>query len=205
LAAHGFAGFYAYETWTKSHAKKEKYMKYDSEEVFYGRNVPIDQMRKLPSLSSDHSCFGAGPANARGLRMTFYTDDECVYSQLLIPTHMNSWQGLVHGGIVGTILDETMFYTAMCIFKRIALTKEVNVKLFRPARLDQMPFTAVGRVNDRENDTTGVIEGKLFNANGELCAESQGTFGLVKTSIIRRMEILTEQDVRMIEDIIKRI
>lgn len=98
-----------------------------------------------------------------------------------------------------------MFYTAMCFFKCIALTKEVNAKLHRPARFDQMPFMAIGQVHARENDTNGVIEGKLLNVNGELCAESLGTFGLVKTSIIRRLEILTEKDIRMIEGIIEQI
>lgn len=168
-------------------------------------HVPIGQMRKLPSLSSDHMCFGAGPANSNGLRMEFYTDDECVYSKLSIPTFMNSWQGLVHGGILSTILDETMFYTAMCFFKCIALTKEVNVKLHRPAKFDEMPFTAIGQVHARGTDTNGIIAGKLLNANGKLCAESLGTFALVNTCIIRRLEILTEKDIRMIEGVIKQI
>ena len=170
-----------------------------------GPDAQIDRMRKLPTLPSDHTCFGAGPANTKGLRMVFYTDNVRVYSKLCIPTHMNSWQGLVHGGIVSTILDETMFYTAMCFFKCIALTKEVNVKLYRPARFDQMPFTAIGQVHSRENDTNGVIAGKLFNADNELCAESLGTFGLVKTGIIRRLEILTEKDIRMIEAVMEQI
>ena len=170
-----------------------------------GRNLSTDQMRKLPSLSNDHTCFGAGPANAKGLRMEFYTDNKCVYSTVTVPTYMNSWQGLVHGGIVSTILDETMFYTAMCFFKCIALTKEVAIKLHRPARLNQMPFTAIGQVHAHKNDTSSVIAGKLLNVNGELCAESSGTFGLVKTGIIRRLEILTEKDIRMIEGIIEQL
>ena len=48
--------------------------------------------------------------------MVFYTDNERVYSKLSVPELMNSWQGLVHGGIVSTILDETMFFTAMYFF-----------------------------------------------------------------------------------------
>lgn len=109
-------------------------------------NVRIskEQMRKLPPLADDHTCFGAGPANPTGLRMEFYTDEKRVYSEITVPEFMNSWQGIVHGGIVGTILDETMFYTALCFFKCIALTREVTVKLHKPARLCKMPFTAVG-------------------------------------------------------------
>jgi acyl-coenzyme A thioesterase PaaI-like protein len=173
--------------------------------MFNGINISATHMRKLPSLSEDHTCFGAGPANNNGLRMKFYTDNERVYSELVIPEYMNSWQGLVHGGIVSTILDEIMFYTAMYFFKCIALTKEVTVKLHRPARLNQMPFTAIGEIKTSESDTSGVIAGKLYNSEGELCAESLGSFGLVKMNIIRRLEILTEKDICMIDDVIKKM
>jgi acyl-coenzyme A thioesterase PaaI-like protein len=150
-------------------------------------------------------CFGAGPANDKGLRMEFYADDERVYSETSVPFHMNSWQGLVHGGIVSTILDEIMFYTAVCFFKCIALTKEVTVRLHKPARFDQMPFTAVGEIQSRIDDTNATILGRLFNDGGELCAESLGTFALIKSHIIRRLEILTEADIRMIDGIIEKI
>lgn len=173
--------------------------------MFRGLHVTQDRVRKLPRLSPDHMCFGAGPANSQGLRMEFYTDEKRVYSELSVPHHMNSWQGLVHGGIVGTILDETMFYTALCFFKCIALTKEVTVKLHKPARLKQMPFTAVGEIQSRIDDTNGTITGKLYNAEGELCAEAIGTFALLKNHIIRWLDILTEKDIRMIEGIVKQI
>jgi acyl-coenzyme A thioesterase PaaI-like protein len=150
-------------------------------------------------------CFGAGPANRHGLRMEFYADDKRVYSKLTVPDHMNSWQGLVHGGIVGTILDETMFYTALAFFKCIALTKEVAIKLHKPARLSQMPFTAVGEIQSQTADTSGTINGKLYNSDNELCAESTGRFALIKSHIIRRLEILTEKDIRMIESVIEQI
>ena len=162
-------------------------------------------MKKLPTLSKDHTCFGAGPANQYGLRMEFYTDNERVYSELVIPEYMNSWQGIVHGGIVSTILDETMFYTAMCFSKCIAMTREVTVKLHRPARFNQMPFTAIGEIKSSATDTTGVIAGKLYNAEGLLCAESLGKFGLIKMNIIRKLDILTEKDILMIYDIIKQM
>lgn len=168
-------------------------------------DVTHDRIRKLPTLSHDHMCFGAGPANSQGLRMEFYADDERVYSKLSVPDHMNSWQGIVHGGIVGAILDETMLYTALCFFKCLAMTKEVTVKAHKPARLNQMPFTTVGEIQSKVYDTNGTIIGKLYNSDEELCAESIGTFALIKSHIIRRLEILTEKDIRMIEGIIEQI
>lgn len=162
-------------------------------------------MKKLPPLSEKHMCFGAGPANVKGLRMQFYTDDHKVYSNLFIPEYMNSWQGLVHGGIVSTALDETMFYTALWGFQHIALTREFNVRLHKPARFSQMPFSVVGEIHSRENDTNGAIAGQLFNKDGELCADALGKFALVKPTIIRRLDILTEEDICMIEKVLEEI
>lgn len=112
---------------------------------------------------------------------------------------------MVHGGIVSTILDETMFYTAMCFSKCIAMTKEVTVKLHRPARFNQMPFSAVGEMKSSETDTIGVLAGKLFNAEGLLCADSSGHFGLIKMNIVRKLDVLTENDILIIDDVIKQM
>lgn len=169
------------------------------------RHIELERMKKLPFLSDDHMCFGAGPANTRGLRMEFYTDNKRVYSKIMIPEYMNSWKGLVHGGIVSTVLDETMFYTALCFFGCIALTKEINIKLHRPARFNHMPFTVVGAISVRKTDTIGVVNGQLYNLNGDLCAESSGVFGLVKASIIRMLGVLSEQDADMIEVVLEKI
>jgi hypothetical protein len=68
-----------------------------------------------------------------------------------------------------------------------------------------MPFTAVGEIQSRVNDTNGTIIGKLYNSENELCAESIGTFALIKRHIIRLLGILTEKDIQMIDQVIEQI
>ena len=130
-----------------------------------GADFHIENVKKLPPLPNDHMCFGAGPANHYGLRMNFSTDNKRIYSKLNIPTHMNSWIGLVHGGVVSTVLDEIMFYTALFFFRCFALTKEVHVKLHRPTKFEQMPVIAIGEVKARDTDTNGQISSFLYKGN----------------------------------------
>lgn len=49
--------------------------------MFSALHAVHGRAKKLPTLSPDHMCFGAGPANSQGLRMEFYADDERVYSE----------------------------------------------------------------------------------------------------------------------------
>jgi len=58
---------------------------------------------------SSRTCFVCGRQNDVSLRATWYNDIEAqkVRSTLTIPEHFNGYPGVVHGGIVATLLDET--------------------------------------------------------------------------------------------------
>ncbi len=67
-------------------------------------------------VSRDAHCFGCSQKNPHGLKMRFYTDDTALYSWLNVPTHLCGWDGIVHGGVLSTILDEIMGWSAISAF-----------------------------------------------------------------------------------------
>jgi len=76
----------------------------------------------LPRLDKD--CFGCGSENHSGLRMTFETNGSQIRSRLTVPSRFRGWSKLVHGGVISTILDETMSWAAIILTKRFILTKK---------------------------------------------------------------------------------
>lgn len=56
----------------------------------------------------DHHCFGCSPANPAGLRLEFTEEDDALATQFLLDSHYESYPGVVHGGILALIADETM-------------------------------------------------------------------------------------------------
>jgi len=63
-------------------------------------------MDKQPN---SRSCFLCGRQNPIGLKMTWHNDREAgqVRAEIVVPEHFNGYPGVVHGGIVAAILDET--------------------------------------------------------------------------------------------------
>jgi len=40
----------------------------------------------------------------------FFAHEESVFSRVSIPAHLRGWNHVAHGGVVSTLLDETMYY-----------------------------------------------------------------------------------------------
>lgn len=64
---------------------------------------------KRPKTLSAFSCFACGPDNSRGLHLIFRTcDDGAMTAEWTPEPEMEGYQGIVHGGLVSTVLDEAM-------------------------------------------------------------------------------------------------
>ncbi|MGI8914075.1 MAG: PaaI family thioesterase [Chloroflexota bacterium] len=63
---------------------------------------------RTPQTIRNNGCFACGPANLRGLHLDVQNDGDVTYIEF---TPDESWQGfggVVHGGLVATVLDEVM-------------------------------------------------------------------------------------------------
>jgi acyl-coenzyme A thioesterase PaaI-like protein len=81
---------------------------------------------------ADNGCFVCGPANAGGLQLTFAHDGEMYVTTCIVPATYQGYQGIVHGGILSTLLDEVM---ARLVWERYgpAATARLAVRFHRPA------------------------------------------------------------------------
>jgi uncharacterized protein (TIGR00369 family) len=156
-------------------------------------------LKELPR-SGNHNCFGCSPANASGLRMRFFSDEQAVYSRVTVPEHLCGWSNIVHGGVLTTILDEIMSWSAIYLLKRIALTRSINVEFIKPARVG-LELRAEGRVMQTNGKYDAVTEGILIDASGEVCARASAMFKVFSPAIARRLAIADEASIRWFEGI----
>ena len=54
-----------------------------------------------------YNCFGCAPDNPIGLHMEFFEEGEQVICFWRPQEHFEGWVGVLHGGIVSTLVDET--------------------------------------------------------------------------------------------------
>jgi acyl-coenzyme A thioesterase PaaI-like protein len=131
-------------------------------------------LKTLPTRDN-HNCFGCSPVNPSGLHMRFHTDGEALYSWLSVPSHFCGWSNFVHGGVITTILDEVMGWSAIYLLKTLTLTKSITVDFLKPIYIND-ELRAEGRISRRDNDREVLMEGLLYNSKGKLCSKAFGTF-----------------------------
>lgn len=98
------------------------------------------------------NCYVCDPANASGLRLDFYLDDErdVVTATARLGAEYSGAPTLVHGGVLAAICDDAMAWAAIALARRFALTAESRFRYAAPVPCGQeLTVTArlVGRVD----------------------------------------------------------
>jgi uncharacterized protein (TIGR00369 family) len=115
-------------------------------------------MSKL-ELPYTRDCFVCGAHNPHGLRLRFRREGDEVRADFT-PQHQHAgFRGIIHGGILSTVLDEAMFWAAASTKKRFCLAAELNVRFLHKVAVGQ-PLICVARLKaDR---------GRLWESEAEL-------------------------------------
>jgi len=122
-------------------------------------------------LKDADACFACGRLNPHGLKLDIRQDAGGVAVDYAFPGQFQGWQGVVHGGLVATILDELMAWsckTAACS----AVTAEMTVRFRRPLRTGR-PFRGEGRIVG-EHGRLLLCESRLLDADSRVIAEASG-------------------------------
>lgn len=123
---------------------------------------------------AQNRCFGCGPANTGGLRLDFFlASDRSVVCTPSVPSDFEGHAGLLHGGIIATLLDEAMSKSVRaCGFT--AMTRHMEVDYLRPVP-SVTPLRIEGRVT-RSEGRKHWSEARILNAEGTVLAQSKGLF-----------------------------
>jgi uncharacterized protein (TIGR00369 family) len=136
--------------------------------------------------------------NASGLRMKFFTDGQVVYSHLRVPAHLCGWSNIVHGGVLSTILDEIMSWSAIYVLKRIALTQTMSVEFLKPVQVG-CELRAEARVRETTAKNDVLTEGMIYDPRGDACARATASFKVFSPAVARRLRIADEGSIQWFE------
>jgi uncharacterized protein (TIGR00369 family) len=124
--------------------------------------------------AAQNRCFGCGAANPIGLCLEFsLAPDGSVVCEKTVADLYEGPPGLVHGGIIATLLDEIMSKTVRALGIR-AVTRTLEVQYLRPVH-SQTPLRMEARLVRKEGRKHWT-EARLLDADGKLRAQSTGLF-----------------------------
>ena len=148
---------------------------------------PFKELKELPNTDT-HNCFACSPVNSSGLRMKFYTDDKRVYSKVIVPGHMGGWNRIAHGGVVATILDETMGWAGIYLLEQLTLTKTMTIDFVKAIMVGE-ELRCKAWVQERTGKREAIIHAAIYNADKEICAQSKSTFTMLTLALARRIKL----------------
>ncbi len=126
-------------------------------------------------------CFVCGRANPAGCRAAFVTDGQMAWAETVPGPHLQGFAHLVHGGVVGALLDEAMWY-ALYVQGAWTVTVHLEVTLRRPVPPGEpLRVEAVATGRDRRYL---LAQARLWGPDGQLCAEATGRF-LAAPEVVR--------------------
>lgn len=145
-------------------------------------------MIKLPN--SRH-CFVCGVENDFGLKLEFFeTEPGEITVDYTVPDHFQGYPGVVHGGVVASLVDEVLGRVHMgtdpanprfMFTARIAVQYRKNVPTGKPIRI-------VGRALERRR-RTATSKAEIFGPDGELLAEAEALLVDVPADKIAGMDM----------------
>ena len=124
--------------------------------------------------SSANRCFVCGPSNPIGLQIRFRLDGEVCRAEFTPDAVHAGYDGVTHGGILFSLLDDVM---ANIIFLRgeRCFTAKAEVRYRQP-----LPVGTAARLEGRQQRRKGrlaLLEGKVIRADtDEVVAEASGHF-----------------------------
>lgn len=142
-------------------------------------------MHKQPN--SRH-CFVCGVENHYGLKLAFYTQGEEVICDHVVPEHYNGYPGVVHGGVVASMLDEMLGRVFMIgDHDRFMYTAKMTTRYRKPVPTEQ-PLRLVARaVKDRGRVAESKAE--LYGPQGELLAEAEALLVSLPPEVLEGTEL----------------
>lgn len=125
------------------------------------------------SVENYHHCFACGKENPLGLKLSFEFDDSGRASaSFAISSSFEGYPGVIHGGIISTILDEAMA-KAVIHSGKVAYTMKLNLSFRKPLPSESQVIVMGWIVEDK-----GRIQktaAKLYDENN-LYAEAEAVF-----------------------------
>ncbi|OQB26508.1 MAG: Thioesterase superfamily protein [Chloroflexi bacterium ADurb.Bin180] len=130
----------------------------------------------MEKQKNSRGCFLCGRQNPIGLKMSWYNDREaqCITASVTVPEHFNSYPGVVHGGIVAALLDETAGRSILLVDDRddnLMVTARLEIRYRLPVPTGQ-PITLRGKTL-QYTGTRAKVRAEVLLADGSVAAEAE--------------------------------
>jgi acyl-coenzyme A thioesterase PaaI-like protein len=121
-----------------------------------------------------HHCFACGALNEHGIHLDLHVDGDRCWTELVLADRFQGWDGIAHGGIICTILDEVMAWS-LAATDNWGMTARLNVDFKRPVRLG-VPIRGEGWITTVRRRIVETAARLVDPATGDVLATATATY-----------------------------
>lgn len=129
----------------------------------------------LNDRSAYQACFGCGMRNDTGLQLIFRHEGEEIVTEFTPDARFQGFPGVAHGGILATLLDETLSRTATAE-GRWMMTGRLEIRYRQAAPLGRTLRVSARTVSSRSRMISAEGEIRLADEPETIIADARGTF-----------------------------
>ena len=128
----------------------------------------------MEALPSYKSCFVCGKENRHGLHIQLFADQDLVRGTFKPRDFLCGFPGIVHGGILASVVDEVMWWAASWKRASSCVTVELNVKYLKPASTE-LEYELIAKVIGEKRRIVEV-EAEVRDKGGGIYAAAWGKY-----------------------------
>ena len=121
-------------------------------------------------MLKDGYCFGCGKDNPIGLHLEFKFEDDKYVAKKILPREYQGWQGIVHGGILTTMVDEAMASYVTDKYGVEPVTGTLKMRYKSPTPTEQELTITAWQESQRHNTFT--MRATISTADGKVTTEA---------------------------------
>jgi acyl-coenzyme A thioesterase PaaI-like protein len=143
-----------------------------------------------------HACFACGELNVHGLHLVLHVAEDACWTELTLLPDFQGWEGIAHGGIVATILDEVMGW-ALASADSWGYTARLSIEYRRPVPIGAR-IRGEGRVVEHRRRLLSTTARLLDPISGDVYATAEGLY--VAAPLAQREELKARYRFRLVPD-----
>jgi acyl-coenzyme A thioesterase PaaI-like protein len=140
-----------------------------------GEAASEDADDRLNDRSDYQLCYACGARNMEGLHLRYRQEGERVVTEFTPDTRVQGFPGYVHGGVLATVLDETLERVTLATGQWM-MTGRLEVRYRRAAPVGQRLVVVGQLVARRGRAIVAEATARAGDATGGVVAEARATF-----------------------------